>query len=198
MDRLFERLLSTLNALATLWVVAIMLLITGDVIGRAVFNHPLPGVPEIVKLSIVGIVWLQMAFTLRTDRHLRSNLVFGAMPRRGQSLVYALNCLCGAFVFGIIVYYTYDDLLLTYERGTFEGEHPVRLPIWPVWALLVGGALISALEYLIQFAKTVFGGYLPALDEGPDAGDGDGDSEDDDTGHRRAAAPGAPGAGGRS
>ena len=185
MDSLFSRLLSALNALATLWVVAIMLLITVDVIGRAAFNHPVSGVPEIVKLSIVGIVWLQMAFTLRTDRHLRSNLVFGALPRRGQSVVYALNCLCGVLVFGIIVYYTYDDLFSTYQRGTFEGEHPVRIPIWPIWALLVGGALLTALEYLIQFAKTVFGGYLPAVEDREAA-----DGGDDDAGGRRSEARG--------
>lgn len=169
MDKLYGRLLSGLNALASIWIIAIMLLITADVVGRAAFNNPLFGVPEIVKVSVVGIVWLQMAFTLRADRHLRSHLVFNLLPVRGKRILYGVNCIFGAAIFGIIVFYTYDDVIKTFLRGTFEGEHPVRVPVWPIWAILVGGALLTAVEYAIQFAKTVASDSSAAIaDHGED------------------------------
>ena len=42
-----------------------MVLINSDVIGRNLFNAPILGVPEMTSLSIVGIVFLQLADTLR-------------------------------------------------------------------------------------------------------------------------------------
>ena len=65
--RPFHLVMASLNVLGTLWIVAITLLITADVTGRAFFNSPIFGVPEIVKISVVGIVWLQMSYTLKIN-----------------------------------------------------------------------------------------------------------------------------------
>ena len=86
MQRLFASLLALSNSVASLWVMALMLLITADVVGRGFFNMPIPGVPEIVKFSIVAMFWLQIAYTLRTGKHLRATLLLGVetigRPRR--------------------------------------------------------------------------------------------------------------------
>ena len=63
--QVFHFLMASLNIIGTLWIVAITILITADVTGRAFFNTPIFGVPEIVKISVVGIVWLQMSHTLK-------------------------------------------------------------------------------------------------------------------------------------
>src|SRR5918998_6651849 len=91
MGRFFDGLLASLNTIASLWVLFLVGLISTDVIGRAFFNAPLAGVPEIVKFSIVGMVWLWMAYTLRAGAHLRTNLVLGRLPRSAQSVVLGLN-----------------------------------------------------------------------------------------------------------
>ena len=48
--------------------------------GARFFNSPLVGVPEIVKISVVGLVWCQMAHTLKIDAHLRSTILLDRMP----------------------------------------------------------------------------------------------------------------------
>ena len=48
----FELLLSGLNSVGTLWIFGLMVVICLDVIGRTAFNSPLPGVLELVRLSI--------------------------------------------------------------------------------------------------------------------------------------------------
>ena len=58
------RVTSVMNAVATFWIFVIMFLMTGDVLGRVLFNRPITGTPEIVKVSIVGIVFLQIPHTL--------------------------------------------------------------------------------------------------------------------------------------
>ena len=49
-----------------------MVVISLDVIGRTAFNAPLPGVLELVRLSIVGIVFIQLGtYVARGPRHAR-------------------------------------------------------------------------------------------------------------------------------
>lgn len=166
MTRAFDHLLRATNVLASIGILAIMLLICLDVLFRVVFSSPIVGVPEIVKVSVVAIVWLQFGYALRAGQHLRSNLVFSALPRGLRRILYGLNCLLGIGVFTLIVLYTYDDVLKAFQRGTFEGEHPMRIPVWPVWSVLVFGAALVAVEYAIQLIRVILNTETRIVDEG--------------------------------
>jgi len=153
MSRAFHNLLAGCNALASVWVLFIVGLISADVIGRAAFNSPLPGVPEIVRFSIVGMVWLQMAYVLRSGNHLRTALFLGRMPRLAQRAVLIANSLTGIGLFVLITWLGWIELVKSYEIGAFEGEHPVRIPVWPVWAILVGGAALTAVQFALDAVR---------------------------------------------
>jgi TRAP-type C4-dicarboxylate transport system permease small subunit len=159
----FGKLLAGCNAIASLVILFLMLLISTDVFLRGAFNAPIPGVPEIVKFAIVGMFWLQCAYTLRTRKHLRTTLLLGAMPRGLQTAVLILNALIGASLFLLIAWLASNETLKTYEIGAFEGEHPVRIPIWPLWGILVAGAIMTAVQFLIDMVRYVREG--PAHDE---------------------------------
>ena len=77
-----HRLMQAMNALGTLWILALMVLINSDVIGRNLFNAPILGVPEMTSLSIVGIVFLQLADTLRCGRFTRAEILLDSLKRR--------------------------------------------------------------------------------------------------------------------
>ena len=163
MDRLFSRLVSALNIVASLWVLVLVALISADVIGRGGFNSPIPGVPEIVKFSIVGMLWLQMAYTLRAGKHLRTTIGLALMPAAGQRAVLVLNALIGVVMFALIAWLGVAEMVASWEIGAFEGEHPVRIPMWPIWALLVVGACLTAIQYALD--------ALRYLVHGPAAGE---------------------------
>lgn len=154
---MFGRLQSAMNLVAALIIVGLMALISVDVIGRAAFSMPLYGVPEITKFAIICMVWLQMAFTLRTGGHLRSTLILDRLPVGGRRAVLALNSLVGAGVMALIAWYGWPELVRAYQLGVFEGEHPVRVPVWPIWAVLVLGAAATATEYLGQAVLALLG-----------------------------------------
>ena len=153
MTRAFHNLLAGCNALASVWVLFIVALVSADVIGRVAFNAPLPGVPEIVRFSIVGMVWLQMAYTLRSGNHLRTTLFLGRMPSVAQRAVLIANSLVGIGLFVLIAWLGWIELAKSYEIGAFEGEHPVRIPVWPVWAILVGGAALTAVQFALDAVR---------------------------------------------
>jgi TRAP-type C4-dicarboxylate transport system permease small subunit len=162
MDRAFHTLLAGMNTLASVWVLFIVALVSADVIGRAAFNAPLPGVPEIVRFSIVGMVWLQMAYTLRSGNHLRTALALGRMPPLAQRAVLVANSLVGVGLFALITWLGWIEMLKTWEIGAFEGEHPVRIPIWPIWGILVGGAALTALQFALDAVRYLREGPRPS------------------------------------
>lgn len=165
MVRPFGFVLSGLNALASLCVVVLMLFIAVDVLSRALFAAPIAGVVELAEMSIVAIVWMQFAYTLRSNQHLRSNLLFGRLPRGARRAIYFCNCLLGVAVFGMIAWFGFHNAVETYNSGVFEGEHPMRIPVWPVWAILTLGAGLMTLEYLRQAISTALGHHSPVIDE---------------------------------
>ena len=59
--QLIDGITLALNVIGTAGIFLLMLLINADVLGRSLFDRPISGVPEIVSLSIVAIVFLQIA-----------------------------------------------------------------------------------------------------------------------------------------
>lgn len=155
--RLFHWCLAALNMAGAVWVILIMFLITADVGGRAFFNAPLAGVPEIVKISVVGLVWCMMAHTLKIDAHLRSTILLDRMPPRVKRAVEVLACVLGAIMFALIVYSGWDQMIDAWRIGEFEGEDPVRVPTYPVRSLVVLGAALTALQFLVRMVEHVRG-----------------------------------------
>lgn len=149
----FHWLIAAFNFIGSMWIAVLMVLITADVLGRALFNNPLHGVPEIVKVTIVGLVWLQMAHTLRHDGHLRSRLVLDRVPIKVRDACEMLAFFLGAIVFTLIVYSAWGAMLNAWSIGEFEGEHPVRVPTAPVRTIVIIGACLTAIQFVLLFVQ---------------------------------------------
>lgn len=158
--KLLHGLMASLNIVGAVWVLLIMLLITVDVIGRAFFNSPLFGVPEIVKISVVGLVWCQMAHTLKIGAHLRSTILVDRMPPAARRAIEIAACILGAIMFALIVYSGWDAMAESWRIGEFEGEEPVRVPTAPVRTLVLIGAALTAVQFLIMLVDLIRGKTL--------------------------------------
>lgn len=153
MARMFHATLAALNATASIGIFFLILLISADVFGRALFNMPLHGVPEIVRFALVAMVWLQMAYVLRTGGHLRTTLILDILPQPAKRLVLILNALVGLFLCALIAWLGYLEAFRSWEQGAFEGELPVRIPLWPIWTILLIGSALTAVQFVIDAVR---------------------------------------------
>lgn len=144
-----------LNAVGSAWVAALTVLICADILGRVLFKFPLVGVPEIVKVSIVAIVWLQIPHTLKTGGHLRSDVLLRFLSGRSRAAVDLFSYLLGALIFGLLVYSGWDTMIQAWEMGEFEGELPVRVPTYPLRSIVLLGAGLTALQFVLMAAEAV-------------------------------------------
>jgi TRAP-type C4-dicarboxylate transport system permease small subunit len=144
-----------LNAVGTVWVAAITVLVCADILGRVLFSFPITGVPEIVKVSIVAIVWLQIPHTLKIGGHLRSDVVLRRLSGRGRSILDLFAYALGALVFGLLVFSGWDTMIMAWEMGEFEGELPVRVPTYPLRSIVLLGAALACLQFLLMAAEAI-------------------------------------------
>jgi TRAP-type C4-dicarboxylate transport system permease small subunit len=155
-----EQVAAGSNALASLGIFGLMLLVSGDVIGRELsgpvsslagttFNLSIRGTPEIVKLSIVGIVFLQLAYTLHQGRHVRSTVLVDRVPPAVGIALTALAHLLGAFMCVLIVWSSWDNMITAWQIGEYEGEGALRVPVAPSRSVIIIGSVLFGIQFLI-------------------------------------------------
>jgi TRAP-type mannitol/chloroaromatic compound transport system permease small subunit len=162
----FHRLTGLMNAVGTLWIFVIMILMTADVLGRNLLNTPIRGVIEILTLSIVSIVFIQLADTLRTGRFTRADAVLGTLlrtrPAAGRALQ-ALFHLCGAALLATLCFASWHLLIESWNNGEYLGAiGDFRAPVWIMRAVIVFGSGCTALMFLLL----AFGDLRAALGGG--------------------------------
>ena len=152
-DRILEIVLSNLNSIGSIWIFLLTLLINADAFGRKLFHSPLDGVNEIVELSIVGIVFLQLGDATRKGRLPRSDGLFNIIGRRWPNFGRfhgALFDLLGAVFMGLILYGSVPLFIEAYQSDFYVGVEGVfTAPVWPIKLVIVVGCAVTLLQFLV-------------------------------------------------
>lgn len=142
------------NAAGTLAVLALVVILNVDVIARGVFNAPIRGTYEIVQLSVVFIVFLQLADVVRVDRLTRSDGFLGVLhlrrPRAASGLRRIINAVSAIFM-GLIAYIMFPEFLHMWQTQDYFGIPGVfTTPWWPIKLVIASGCALSSLIFVIK------------------------------------------------
>lgn len=141
-------------AVGTIWTFLLMFLIVADVVGRSFLSMPITGVAEIAAHSIVAIVFLQLASTVHARRMTRADFLMERFRKDTPAfarLLEAFFLFAGALITGLIAYASWKPLAASYAANEFFGVRGVfTIPTWPFRAIIVGGAALAALVFLVQ------------------------------------------------
>ncbi len=148
-----QRLGRVMNALGTLWILALMLLINADVLGRDLLGAPVRGVTELVSLSIVGIVFLQLADTLYSGRFTRADVLLERLKRSRPALaarLQALFHLVGAALMAVILWAAWTPLVESIRIREYVGAiGDFTAPVWPVRLIMLIGLSATLLTFVL-------------------------------------------------
>ena len=149
---LLYHIITGMNSLGTVWIFLLMILINMDAFGRTLFNSPIYGVNEMIELSLVGIVFLQLADATRTGRLTRSdgffNLMLDRVPNVGR-MFGVLFELLGITFMVIVLYGSVPLLVEAYEKDYYVGEEGLAtFPVWPIKFVIVLGCFITLLQFV--------------------------------------------------
>lgn len=153
----YESITSVMDTIGTAWVFVLLIIINMDIIGRAVFNHPIRGVPEIVSMSIVALVFLQIAHTLSVGRLTRSEVLLNLLFKRKPGLGYFLQGiyhLTGAALFIILFWASLPMFTKAWKINEYVGaEGDFMAPVWPVKLIILIGCAAACIQFLLMAGK---------------------------------------------
>lgn len=153
----FRAFTQALNIAGTILILTMAVAVNADIVGRDFFNHPIPGVNEFIGLSIVAVVFLQMANTLHEGRHVSNDIIIslfaGSHPRLSAG-IYACFHVVGALLMAFIVVYVWPIVVEHYRGQYYAGTAGViEIPTWPFMAVVVIGAAATALQFLLDAGR---------------------------------------------
>ncbi len=150
-----DGLLSVMNSIGSGWIFVLMVMICVDATGRTFFAHPFHGVNELVEMSIVGIVFMQLGDATRRGRLTRSDGFYNLMRAhapgfwRYQATVFEL---LGIVFFVIILADAVPEMIDAYNLDYFVGEEGLfTFPEWPIKFVIVLGCLVTLLQFVRVF-----------------------------------------------
>lgn len=150
---LFGALTIAMNAAGALGIVLLMVLINADVLGRAAFSAPIRGVPEVVSLSIVSIVFLQAGYMLRSGRMIASDSLIERLRQRAPAVARALDVVfaaLGCTLFGVLFHASLPSFVDAWSNDLFVGaEGDFTVPIWPMKLIVLAGSAMLAAQYAL-------------------------------------------------
>jgi len=149
----FGQLTVGLSIVGTLLIVVMSMLVNADILGRELFNHPVAGVTEFLGLSIVSVVFLQMANTAREGRHISNDLIMSSVSRRHPQLAiffYGLFQLIAGILFLLVAWFVFPILLENYRGNYYKGTAGyIEIPVWPFVGTVVLGAAAAAVQHFL-------------------------------------------------
>ncbi len=166
LDRLLGAVIFASNCLASVWIFTFTLAIVADVSLRFLFNAPIDGVTELVTMSVVAVLYMQLAYTLRSGYMTRSDAVLKRLiarrPRIGNGLA-VLFCCAGAALMAAIMMGAWPKWLKAYHADFYVGVVGVfTFPEWPRLLVVFIGCGLAGLQFLLLAAGNARAMLRPA------------------------------------
>lgn len=142
------------NALGTLCVLALVGVVSFDIVARGMFNAPLMGAIEIVQFSMVLIVFLQLPDVVRANRLTRSDGFLTIASRRwpllAQRIGQVIDAIACLFMLAIAVSIWPEFLDMLETKDYFGIPGVFTAPWWPIKLVIFLSAVLSAILFALR------------------------------------------------
>lgn len=157
-EALFEMLVWISNAIGMLLLFGMSFLVAYDVLLRNLINQPIPGVANVVSMSVVILAFLFMPGALSGKRFTRSE---GALKHIGskhparEARLRKFHCITGALMFFTVALGAWPLFKKSWSSSEFSGSIGyAEIPVWPMRLVVVVESLLVSLYFIVQLTNT--------------------------------------------
>lgn len=154
--RAYGRMLRFFAVIAGLAAFVIMWLIDVNALSRTVFNAPLIGGVEITEALLPVVIMLPFGFALLRRDHVNTVIFTSRLSPRAARRLETFWMLVGFVVFSMVAYGTFKYALRSYDLGEQVWGDTIRFPIWPSKMVVSAGALLIAIQCLLETLHGIF------------------------------------------
>jgi len=148
--RVIQRLTIALSFAGMFLLIPMMLLTSGEVVGRALWNQPIPGSVELSSYMLAVFILLGVAYTHQVKGHVRVEMLVSKLPKRTRLTLEVVTTLLSLFIIAILAWQAW---VIGLEEKTVSDM--LRIPQWPFRMLVSVAALFLFLELLIDLVDSV-------------------------------------------
>jgi TRAP-type C4-dicarboxylate transport system permease small subunit len=146
------------NAIGTLVVLGLVVVVNFDVVARGVFNAPFRGTTELVQFSIVLIVFLQLPDVVRSGKLTRSDgllLILGQSKPHISGIVRRIINLVSAVLMMLIAITIWPEFVEAWQTNDFFGTPGIfTAPWWPIRLVICLSAALCCLLWICKALGT--------------------------------------------
>jgi len=143
-----------LNLASVFIIMFLMFFATTEILGRYIFNAPVPGHVEIVELIMAGVVFLGIAYTERVGGHVRMELfITRVLKGRAYHIAEAITTALSLFVYIFIVVYTFKFALFSLQMGDVTAY--INWPTWPSKFAIPLGGFFLCIRFVIELIQHI-------------------------------------------
>lgn len=153
MNGVAPRLEAALEALMAIVLIAMMMLTVVDVVGRYVFNHPIPGNSEIIEYLLATLVFGTLPIASGREEHIVVDILDFLFKGRAKQVQQILVNLVGAICLAFIGWRLVRQALQF--RGFGDVSQFLRLPYEPLAWFMAALSLLSAGVVLSLFVAAL-------------------------------------------
>lgn len=143
------------NVIAGIGIVAMLVLVTADIIGNKVFKYPIPGGIEFVTFIAVVAIAFAIAQTQLMRGHIEVEFIVDRMPPPAQRIISIIIYIFSMILFILLAWRSFiyaNELMLSGEVSMTRG-----IPFYPFVYMLGLCSIVVFLVLLLQFIKTIKG-----------------------------------------
>jgi TRAP-type C4-dicarboxylate transport system permease small subunit len=145
---IFDRILDGTVFFAGVWVFWQTFSVSINTLLRYFFNSPISGIDNIAEYGILWIAFLSAAWLLKTDRHIKADIIISRLSAKVQAILELLCTLISIMLCLIMLYYSIlvtIDLWLTHETDPFKIRGlPRAIPV----SIIPFGFLLLTIQFI--------------------------------------------------
>ena len=150
------------------FLIALMLVVTYEVVARYVFNRPTIWAYEVSQFLLLLVSALGGAFTLKVGGHVNVDIVFGRLAPKTRAIISLITSLLVFLFLSVLLWQSWDLFFTSFG----DREHSSSLfapPIYPVKLVMVVGVFLILLQAIARFFKYLLS-FMTGVDEVKETG----------------------------
>jgi len=142
--RFLSLLSKSASMIGAVCVVLMMLHVTADVVGRYVFNTPLPGTIVIVaNYYMIILAFIALGVTEEKRGHVSVDIFYNLFPKKAQTGLSALGGLFTVAVIGALMIAGWSEAVKKTKAQTTMEQGSSLIEVWQsYWAIPIGAGLM--------------------------------------------------------
>lgn len=150
MRKVIQKITYSISYVGMFILIPMMLLTTGEVVGRAIWSRPIPGSMELSSYMLAIFVLLGIAYTHQVGGQVRVTMLVSRLPEKAALVLRVLTTLISLFIIGVMAW---QGWVVAMEEKTVSDM--LRVPQFPFRLLVSVAGFFLFLELLLDLFEAV-------------------------------------------